>query len=104
MPHLAPSPMTTPAKAGVHGLAAIPAEAWIPAFVFRPGRLAASIWCSMRHRLAGGTPMLVKLHANATTTPKTRAYIQASHASTAVNAAIHENTVRRWRNRPNVAD
>jgi transposase InsO family protein len=51
--------------------------------------------------------MLVKLHANATTTPKTRAYIQASRASTAALArelGIHQNTVRRWRNRPDVAD
>jgi transposase InsO family protein len=51
--------------------------------------------------------MLVKLHANATTTPKTRAYIQASRASTAALArelGIHETTVRRWRNRQQVAD
>lgn len=51
--------------------------------------------------------MNLKLHANATTTPKTRAYIQASTASVADLAAelgIHETTVRRWRRRTDTAD
>jgi transposase InsO family protein len=51
--------------------------------------------------------MLVKLHANATTTPKTRAYIQASHASTAElvrELGVSERTIRRWRNREDIAD
>ena len=51
--------------------------------------------------------MLVKLHANATTTPKTRAYIQASGQSVAELArelAISETAVRRWRGRRSTAD
>ena len=51
--------------------------------------------------------MELKLHANATTTPKTRAYIQASNASVAELAAelgLSESTVRRWRNRKSVHD
>jgi hypothetical protein len=51
--------------------------------------------------------MDLKLHANATTTPRTRAYI---HKSTASNTAlarelgIHSRTVARWKGRPDVAD
>ena len=51
--------------------------------------------------------MELKLHANATTTPKTRAYIQASSASVAELAAelgISEATVRRWKKRTSVED
>ncbi|MCA1846826.1 MAG: DDE-type integrase/transposase/recombinase [Actinobacteria bacterium] len=51
--------------------------------------------------------MDIKLHANATTTPKTRAYIQASHATTAALARelnVDANTIRRWRRRKDVAD
>lgn len=51
--------------------------------------------------------MLVKLHANATTTPKTRAYIQNSTASVAELAAelgVHEKTIRRWRSRGSTED
>jgi transposase InsO family protein len=51
--------------------------------------------------------MLVKLHANATTTPRTRAYIQASTASVAELAAelgVHEKTIRRWRSRAATED
>jgi transposase InsO family protein len=51
--------------------------------------------------------MNLKLHANATTTPKTRAYIQASTASVSELAAelgVHETTIRRWRSRTDVAD
>ena len=51
--------------------------------------------------------MLVKLHANATTTPKQRAYIQASAASTAQLArelGVSERTVERWRGRDSVED
>lgn len=46
--------------------------------------------------------MLVKLHANATTTPKTRAYIQSSTAPVAELAAelgVSDRTIRRWRAR-----
>jgi transposase len=51
--------------------------------------------------------MDVKLHANATTTPKTRGYIQASGKSVremAGELGISEATVRRWRARQGVMD
>jgi len=51
--------------------------------------------------------MDVKLHANATTTPKVRAYIQASSASAAELAqelGVNEATIRRWRSRRDVFD
>ena len=51
--------------------------------------------------------MDLKLHANATTTPKTRAYIQSSSAGVAELArelGVNESTVRRWRGRTSVAD
>ena len=51
--------------------------------------------------------MLVKLHANAATTPKVRAYIQTSPRSVAELArelGINETTVRRWKTRADVAD
>ena len=51
--------------------------------------------------------MELKLHANATTTPKTRAYIQSSKASVAELVAelgVSETTIRRWRGRTTVTD
>ena len=51
--------------------------------------------------------MDLKLHANATTTPRTRAYIQQSPASVAALAAelgVSESTIRRWRKRTSVID
>ena len=51
--------------------------------------------------------MDVKLHANATTTPRTRAYIQSSTASVAELArelGVNETTIRRWRSRDTVTD
>lgn len=51
--------------------------------------------------------MELNLHANATTTPKTRAYIQSSQAPVAVLAnelGVSETTIRRWRARTTVAD
>jgi transposase InsO family protein len=51
--------------------------------------------------------MHVKLHANATTTPRIRAYIQqssASNASLARELGIHPRTVARWKNRREVLD
>ena len=51
--------------------------------------------------------MELNLHANATTTPKTRAYIQRSRKSVAQLAAelgVSETTIRRWRGRASVAD
>ena len=44
--------------------------------------------------------MHVRLHANATTTPRTRAYIQNSTATVAQLArelGVSETTVRRWK-------
>ncbi len=51
--------------------------------------------------------MRLNLHANATTTPKTRAYIQASTASVAELAAelgVHDKTIRRWKTRSTTED
>ena len=51
--------------------------------------------------------MLLKLHANAATTPKIRAYIQASDKSVAQLVAelgLSEKTVRRWKGRKDQAD
>jgi IS30 family transposase len=51
--------------------------------------------------------MHVELHANATTTPRTRAYIQRSTASVAQLAeelGVTERTIRRWRGRTEVTD
>ena len=51
--------------------------------------------------------MDLKLHANATTTPRTRAYIQRSAASNSALArelGIHSRTVARWKGRPDVVD
>ena len=51
--------------------------------------------------------MQLTLHANATTTPKTRAYIQTSTASVAELVAelgVSDRTVRRWRGRTTTAD
>ena len=51
--------------------------------------------------------MKLKLHANATTTPRTRAYIQQSPAGAAALArelGISQTTVRRWKSRQDVAD
>ena len=51
--------------------------------------------------------MEVSLHANATTTPKVRGYIQRSRKSVAALAAelgVSEKTIRRWRGRTTVQD
>ena len=51
--------------------------------------------------------MEIKLHANATTTPRVRRYIQQSDKSGRVLAqeqGISVATVRRWRQRQDVAD
>ena len=51
--------------------------------------------------------MEMRLHANAATTPKTRAYIQSSGTSVAELAGelgVCETTVRRWRKRTSTAD
>jgi len=49
----------------------------------------------------------ISLHANATTIPKTRRYIQASNQSVtqlAEELDVSEDTIRRWRQRDGVAD
>ena len=51
--------------------------------------------------------MRLELHANATTTPKTRAYIQASASSVAElsrELGVSETTIRRWRGRDATGD
>jgi hypothetical protein len=51
--------------------------------------------------------MELKLHANARTTPNTRAYIQNSGKSVAELAdelGVSETTIRRWKNRNSVLD
>ena len=51
--------------------------------------------------------MEIKLHANATTTPRIRRYLQRSDKSDrelAVELGISVTTVRRWRNREQVSD
>ncbi|WP_225648359.1 helix-turn-helix domain-containing protein [Bradyrhizobium australafricanum] len=51
--------------------------------------------------------MELSLHANATTTPKTRAYIQRSRKSVAELATelgVSETTIYRWRDRTTVED
>jgi hypothetical protein len=51
--------------------------------------------------------MQLRLHANATTTPLTRAYIQnctASQAALARELGIHSRIVARRKARPDVAD
>jgi hypothetical protein len=51
--------------------------------------------------------MHLRLHANATTTPRPRAYIhksQASNAALARERGIHSRTVARWKARQDVAD
>lgn len=51
--------------------------------------------------------MTIRLHANATTTPKTRRYIQQSdksHEALAKELGISVDTVKRWRKRDDVHD
>jgi IS30 family transposase len=51
--------------------------------------------------------MLTKLHANATTTPRIRAYIQASSTGVAELAqefGVSETTIRRWKGRATTSD
>ena len=51
--------------------------------------------------------MELNLHANATTTPKTRAYIQRSRkpvTDLAAELGVSETTIRRWRGRTSVSD
>jgi transposase-like protein len=50
--------------------------------------------------------MELNLHANATTTPKTRSYIQRSKKSVvdlAAELGVSETTIYRWRSEPQTA-
>ncbi len=56
---------------------------------------------------ATGSLLEIRLHANATTTPKQRTYIQQSSrpaAGLAVELGVSETTMRRWRARDTVQD
>src|SRR4051812_47730917 len=82
---------------------------WVPACVFGSGGLVGWNRCRPRHLVCQGAPhiMELSLHANATTTPKVRAYIQASHQSVselALEVGVSETTIRRWRGRTSTAD
>src|SRR3546814_17262182 len=79
-----------------------------PAKVLCPGGLAGWNRCRPRHLVCQGAPrtMQVKLHANATTTPKIRTYIQQSTLAVAAltdELGVSETTTRRWRGRGSVA-
>src|SRR6266576_4838945 len=81
----------------------------VPANVFGPGRLVGWNRCRPRHRLSQGAPrvMELNLHANAATTPKTRAYIQRSKrpvSDLAAELGVSETTIRRWRERTTTTD
>ena len=81
-----------------------------PAWVFSRSRLVGRAWCVSWYGSAAGTvggTMLTRLHANATTTPKVRAEIQASLEPVAVLAVrygVSETTIRRWRSRTSPED
>src|SRR6185436_2848894 len=84
-------------------------EGAFPSSVFGPRGLVGRNRCRPRHRLHQGAPrvMELSLHANATTTPKTRAYIQRSRkpvAELAHELGVSETTIRRWRDRTTVSD
>src|SRR6478609_4231141 len=81
----------------------------VPAQVFSPWGLVGWNRCRPRHLIHQGAPrvMELNLHANATTTPKERAYIQRSKAPAAELAAelgVSETTIRRWRGRTTITD
>src|ERR1700712_1406487 len=80
-----------------------------PAKVFGPGRLFRWNRCRPWHLIRPGAPRIMELslHANATTTPKVRAYIQRSRkpvAELSAELGVSETTIRRWRGRTTVAD
>src|SRR4029077_8943272 len=80
-----------------------------PAIVFGRGGLVGWNRCRPRHLVYQGAPcvMELSLHANATTTPKVRAYIQRSRkpvADLAIELGVSETTIRRWRERTSVND
>src|SRR5690348_7697873 len=80
-----------------------------PAIVFGLGGLVGWNRCRPWHLVCQGAPpvMELNLHANATTTPKERAYIQRSKrpvAELAVELGVSETTIYRWRGRTTVTD
>ena len=59
------------------------------------------------HAIRGASRVNIRLHANATTTPKIRAYIQSSEKSArelAQELGISVSTVRHWRKRDTIYD
>ena len=77
--------------------------------MFGPGRLFGWNRCREGRLFRQGARCVIEayLHANATTTPKVRAYIQRSKSSVAELASelgVSETTVRRWRARTTVSD
>ena len=73
----------------------------------RGERLGAAITAPRQTDRGECGVMDLKLHANATTTPRTRTYIQKSTASNSALArelGIHSRTVARWKGRPDVVD
>src|SRR5205085_2459987 len=111
--------MSSPAKAGdpvsIEGSWQTPsfthtiAITGCPAFVFDPRGFVGWNRCRSRHLIRQGAPrvMELNLHANAATTPKTRAYIQRSKKSVvelAADLGVSETTIRRWRGRTSVTD
>ena len=82
-------------------------------YVFHPGRShRSSPLCIFHGKIGfrfhpGGRSILINLHSQATTTPKTRAEIQASDAPARVLARRYgttEQTVWKWRKRDSVND
>ena len=75
----------------------------VPAKVYGFWRLVGARWCKQRLGVARESrDMPIKLHKNATTAPRQRAYIQASDKSVADLAGelgVSEMAVRRWKAR-----
>ena len=80
-----------------HGdaMSAIALTLGVPANVFGPGRLFGWNRCREGRLFRQGAPcvMELNLHANATTTPKVRAYIQRSKSSV---AELASELLLRW--------
>lgn len=98
-------------RGGTRAPAARPPRVWrrgaweVP--VDPPGRASPGGNPGAANRARGAPADGLKLHANATTTPRTRAYIQQSSAPTGALArelGIHSRTVARWKARTELID